>query len=152
MKASRRSSPSDREYFFDDGLCFECQGCGDCCTGDPGTVYVAPGEIERIAAHLGISVDGMRHRYCYPFRDSCSLKEAPDGRCCFYDNGCTIYPVRPRQCRSFPFWFDIMRSEKRWLRTARQCPGIGKGRRYSRQEILLRIWESFPGPLRGAAP
>ena len=41
-----------------------------------------------------------------------------------------------------------MRSEKRWRKAARECPGIGKGRRFTREEILARIEESYPAPLK----
>lgn len=129
----------ERTYFFDKGLRFECQRCGACCVGAPGTVYVAPGEIESIAGHLALSRDEFLARYAYPFRDSYSLKEEPDGRCCFFRDGCAIYPVRPRQCRVFPFWIENLRSEANWARLAAACPGIGRGRLHSREEILERL-------------
>ena len=140
-RPARAAEPS---YFFDDGLRFECQRCGACCTGAPGTIYLAGDEIAPIARHLGISEKALRKDWCYPFRDSVSLREKDDGRCCFYEGGCRIYPVRPRQCRTWPFWFDVMRSEKRWRKAARQCPGMGRGRRYGREEILERIEASRP--------
>jgi Fe-S-cluster containining protein len=87
--------------------------------------------------------------YCYPFRDSFSLRERRGGSCCLYDGGCTIYPVRPRQCSTWPFWFDIMRSEKRWHNAAKNCPGIGQGRLHTRAEILCHIAESYPAPRKG---
>jgi hypothetical protein len=135
-------------YFFDDGLRFECQRCGDCCTGASGTIYVAEDEIAPIAAALNVTPSELIRRWCYPFRDSFSLREQEDGRCCLYDQGCTIYPVRPRQCSTWPFWFDIMRSETRWQKAGRSCPGIGRGRLHSREEILCRIAASYPAPAR----
>jgi hypothetical protein len=32
---------TDRQYFFDDGLRFECTKCGHCCSGSPGKVFLA---------------------------------------------------------------------------------------------------------------
>jgi hypothetical protein len=55
-----------------------------------------------------------------------SLKERSAGNefaCIFLDDGktCAIYPVRPEQCRRFPFW-DYFRTRREEL--ARQCPGV----------------------------
>jgi len=125
-----------RSYFFDQGICFECRQCGACCTGDPGTVYVNSDEIERIAEYFSVGVSDFIDGYLYPIKEGHSIKEHSDGRCLFYDNGCTIYPVRPEQCRTFPFWFENLRSSKKWKRTSDQCPGIGCGPRYSKVQIL----------------
>lgn len=133
-----------RSYFFDQGLRFACQQCGACCVGEPGTIYVAKAEIETIAASLNQAVDKFTAQYLYPFKDSYSIKEDERGRCLFFDDGCTIYPIRPLQCRTFPFWFSNLRSRHSWQKIKRQCPGIGRGRCYSRSEILERIRQSMP--------
>jgi Fe-S-cluster containining protein len=43
------------------------------------------------------------------------------------EDGCSIHPAKPTQCRLFPFWPEIVSSLKAWRRTARLCPGIGQG-------------------------
>ena len=138
-----RRTPTDnleqRPYFFDAGIRFQCQRCGACCTGEPGTIYVGQDEIVPLAAHLGMSVDDFIQRYLYPFKDSYSIGEHADGRCLFFENGCTIYPLRPHQCRTFPFWFSNLRSETRWRGIRKKCPGIGRGPRYGRDEILAVV-------------
>lgn len=131
---------ADRNYFFDLGLSFECQCCGACCTGAPGTIYVGPDEIDAIAGYIGLDPSELERRYLYPYKGSFSIQEDREGNCLFFDTGCTIYPVRPVQCRAFPFWFANVRSEVRWREIARQCPGIGKGRRYSKEEIISLAW------------
>jgi Fe-S-cluster containining protein len=136
MKPDVTNALEDRAYFFDAGLSFECLQCGDCCIGAPGTIYVSGAEIDAIADHLRLSQDAFRNRFLYPFKDSYSIREDRAGRCLFYDGGCTIYDHRPHQCRTFPFWFGNLRSEKRWQTIAGQCPGIGRGRVYAREEIL----------------
>ncbi|MFZ1984336.1 MAG: YkgJ family cysteine cluster protein [Desulfatitalea sp.] len=130
---------SDRAYFFDQGLRFACQRCGQCCTGAPGKVFVGPDEIGPMADHLDMAVGPFTETYLYPYKDSYSIAEDPHGNCLFFDQGCTLYTVRPLQCRTFPFWFSNLRSEKRWLKIQQECPGIGQGRLYSRQEILERV-------------
>jgi uncharacterized protein len=134
------SHPLDlRPYFFDQGICFECRQCGACCVGDPGTIYLSEGEINIVIKYLGMDREGFIDRFCYPFKDSYSLGEDCRGRCLFFDNGCTIYPVRPMQCRTFPFWFSNVRSQARWCQIQQQCPGIGTGPCYSRDQILTIV-------------
>ena len=125
-----------RTYFFDNGLRFACQRCGQCCTGAPGSIYVGPEEIERIASYLQIKASRFLELYTYPFKDSHSVREDSDGRCLFYEEGCRIYPVRPLQCRAFPFWFDNVRNRQRWQAISRQCPGIGIGQLFDREQII----------------
>jgi Fe-S-cluster containining protein len=133
-----------KSYFFDQGLRFACRQCGACCVGEPGTIYVSKTEIEVIAASTHLHVDQFKRQYLYPFKDSFSIKEDKQGRCLFFNEGCTIYTIRPLQCRTFPFWFCNLRSEKRWRHIKRQCPGIGSGRLYTRSEILKMIQKSIP--------
>jgi Fe-S-cluster containining protein len=136
LKGSLHTISDRMTYFFDAGLHFSCRQCGQCCTGDPGTIYVSSREIERIAVFLGLTVPDFTRHALLPFKDSFTLKERTDGACLFFHNGCSIYPVRPAQCRSFPFWLKHMRSTYAWKQAARACPGIGQGRLYTREEIL----------------
>ncbi|GAB6908639.1 YkgJ family cysteine cluster protein [Desulfosarcina cetonica] len=125
-----------RSYFFDAGLRFACQCCGDCCTGAPGIVRVTPAEIDRIAHYLGVKATDLKSSHLAPWEGGHRIRERADGRCLFFEAGCRIYAVRPRQCRTFPFWFTNLRSEARWQKTCRACPGIGRGRLYTKTEIL----------------
>jgi Fe-S-cluster containining protein len=126
----------NRSYFFDQGIHFECQRCGACCTGDPGIIYVDIDEVTRIAEYLSDGIPSFTDKYLFPLRAGYSIKEHSDGRCFFYNNGCTIYPVRPHQCKTYPFWFENLRSNKKWKRVLRECPGIGSGPLYPREKIL----------------
>ena len=132
-----------RSYFFDKGLFFECQQCGCCCTGDPGFVYVYPGEAVKIAKYLSMSVSIFVEKFLYPYNEGYSIREYEDGRCFFYQEGCTVYPVRPGQCRTFPFWFENLRSSKKWQQVSKECPGIGRGRLYSKEQVLEIVHSTF---------
>ena len=125
-----------RPYFFDAGIRFACRQCGSCCTGAPGVVRVQGPEITAIADFLRMPVQDTIDTLLFPWKGGHSVREDEDGRCLFYEDGCRIYPVRPLQCRTFPFWVSILRSEARFDSVRRACPGIGQGRRYSREEIL----------------
>ena len=129
-------------YFFKHGIRFECVRCGICCTGDPGTVYVTEDEISSIAKFLNITQKQQKRNFLYPFRDSYSIKERKDGSCIFYKEGCTIYPVRPMQCVTYPFWLKNLRNEENWKQVEKECPGIGKGRLYTAEEIIELINKS----------
>lgn len=58
-----------------------------------------------------------------------------NGDCAFWDDGCRIYPARPRQCRTFPFWKETLVSRKSWEELKDFCHGIDAGKLYSLQEI-----------------
>ncbi|MFO7875947.1 MAG: YkgJ family cysteine cluster protein [Desulfovermiculus sp.] len=136
VKPSALTASDHMRYFFDSGLRFSCQQCGQCCTGESGTIYVSSFEIKKIASFWDVSVTVFIQQALLPYKESYIIKERPGGACLFYQDGCTIYPVRPTQCRSFPFWTQSMRSTYAWKQAARACPGIGQGRLYSREEIL----------------
>ena len=57
------------------------------------------------------------------------LRVPRDGCTCPFleEGGCSIHPAKPAQCRVFPFWPELVESRREWLKTARYCPGIGKG-------------------------
>ena len=135
--------PYHRPYFFDRGIRFACRQCGECCTGAPGVIRVNTDEIEAIAAFVGMSVAEFTAAYLTRCDGGLRIREHPDGRCRFYHGGCRIYPHRPMQCRTWPFWFSNMRSETRWQSVAGECPGIGAGPLVDRDTILERIGESM---------
>ncbi len=132
----------DLPTFFDSGLRFACQRCGQCCTGGAGVVRVSPRELARIAQFLTMPEGTLAARACRLVGGELALKEKANGDCIFHDGGCSIYPVRPAQCRTFPFWLKNLRNEEAWQDTARACPGIGTGEVHARERILQQVAES----------
>ncbi len=121
------------------GLRFACTGCGDCCRAE-GVVWVERREIRAIARFLGLDRAAFAERFLRRFGRRLSLTEKPDHACVFWDRGsglpgCTIYQVRPGQCRTYPFWSRYLESPAAWRREAGECEGIGEGDLYSRAEI-----------------
>ena len=136
MALRRSESIAGGSVWYDDGLRFNCTQCNGCCGGAPGYVWVEEPEIARIAIFLGMPVHDFARRYCRKVWWRTSLTEMPGGDCVFLSpRGCQIYSVRPMQCRTFPFWPDLVETPARWEGEKYRCPGIGKGRHYSRCEI-----------------
>ena len=129
-------SPAKRKPWYHGGLQFECQRCGQCCGGEPGIVWVKRDEARAMAQYLGISAPEFYDRYTRKVGFRVSLNERPNGDCVMLREGqCTIYPVRPIQCKTFPFWPWNLDSPLDWEALAKRCPGINKGRLYSYEEI-----------------
>jgi Fe-S-cluster containining protein len=94
-------------------------------------------EVNRLAKHLRMSVEEFGKRYMRQVGIRTSLIERPGGDCIFWskDQGCTVYPARPVQCRTWPFWPENIETEEDWGRTRSVCPGSGQGTLYTITEI-----------------
>jgi Fe-S-cluster containining protein len=111
-----------------EGLRFECQpGCTACCE-QKGFVYLTDTDLARIAIHLGLNAAEFERKFCYRTRNRVRLRVPKEVNCHFLvDGGCSIHAVKPTQCRVFPYWPELLESRREWKKTARYCPGIGKG-------------------------
>ena len=121
------------DLWYKDGLRFECLQCGSCCTGFSGTVRVSDEEIAKLAQRLGLPETEFRENYTRIVGGGIiSLIEKKNTDCIFFDQkqGCTVYPDRPRQCRTWPFWRSNVYSPEGWKRGAARCPGMNRGRIY----------------------
>ncbi|MFO8009795.1 MAG: YkgJ family cysteine cluster protein [Dehalococcoidia bacterium] len=128
--------------WYQNGLYFECQRCGNCCSGFPGYVQVSDEEIGAIAIQLGISESDFRDQYTINTDGPGSrLIERDNSDCVFYNStaGCVIYENRPVQCRTWPFWGENLVSPQTWENTAKTCPGINQGKYHSVNEIKVCI-------------
>lgn len=162
----------DTHPWYANGLKFTCTQCGNCCTGGPGFVWISLEEITRLAAFLQIDEREALRKYCRKAGTRWSLKErrTPQGNydCIFLKDlpaprsphnelslgdpiplqrrGCSIYPVRPIQCRTWPFWESNLSDPKMWDFASRKCPGINQGNRsFTRKQIeSLRDAKSWP--------
>ncbi|HEV2296296.1 MAG TPA: YkgJ family cysteine cluster protein [Tepidisphaeraceae bacterium] len=144
--------------WYAQGLNFTCTQCGNCCTGAPGYVWISRAEIALLAEHLKMTGEDVVERYCRKIDGKFSLKErrSPAGLydCIFLketkaprrDGGddnvvhtiraCTVYPVRPLQCRTWPFWPENLSSKQAWDHAAQRCHGMNaRGRTFSINQI-----------------
>jgi len=142
------------------------------CTGSPGFVWISDDEVERLAQFMKLTAQETRSRYCRKVGRRWSLNErrTPEGNydCVFLTSipdapaakkelspgeaiphkrrGCSIYPVRPLQCRTWPFWHSNLEDQEMWERAGSKCPGLNRGKRtFTRQQIeTLRDATDWP--------
>ena len=118
------------EPWYKDGLQFSCTGCGNCCTGPAGYVWVSESEIARIAELRKQSVGEIKIFHTRLVGANLSLTEFANGDCTFLDPAtrrCAVYSARPTQCRTWPFWRSNLRSQDAWEKMRQTCPGAGQG-------------------------
>lgn len=132
--ADRLSNPTAEALpWYHAGLAFSCTCCGNCCGGGPGNVWVSKVESEAIARFLGLPPEEFQRRHTRKEGWRRALLEQPNWDCEFLETHpdgrktCRIYPVRPTQCRTWPFWKSIVRSDTTWAHAGKGCPGIDRG-------------------------
>lgn len=149
-----QSNPSlnviqESQTWYKEGLRFKCTGCGKCCTGAPGAVWISDEEVEQISAHLKISVEEFLLHYTRLIDGKRSLIDEPPSYDCVFlkNNQCSIYSVRPLQCRTYPWWPNNLRSKKMWEEAAKWCEGINHchAPTISQSEIKSQLQEHIDG-------
>jgi len=104
-------------------MLFTCTRCGDCCRGYGGT-YVDAVDIAAIAAFIRTEPSVVVERYCRRSGGKHLLAQRKDGYCVFWDESCTVHPVKPRMCRRWPFIESVVAEPQNWLIMAGLCPGM----------------------------
>ncbi len=122
-----------KKKWYHAGLEFECTQCGSCCSGAPGYVWATKEEVRRISAFLGRKDGWLNKKHLRRVCLRYSLTERPNGDCVFLkrEGGrmtCSMYAVRPMQCRTWPFWTSNLKSQESWGCAGKICPGIDHGR------------------------
>ena len=145
---------SKESPWYAEGLSFTCTTCGNCCTGGPGYVWLSKEEIVKMGEYLKMPPEEVVQRYCRKIGGQFSLRETRRGDlydCVFLKEVpaeagdgskvvqskrvCSVYAVRPLQCRTWPFWPENLSSPEGWQHAHRKCPGMGKGRSYTKEQI-----------------
>jgi len=108
---------------------FKCQQCSVCCRHEPGAVFLTKEDVIKIHTKLDLTLSEFLKKYCRSLeknnKNVAALKEKSNYDCIFWDSGCTIYEVRPLQCRTYPFWPFLVESKKDWNEEKYRCRGIG---------------------------
>lgn len=131
--------------WYHKGLRFSCTQCGNCCKnhGDYSYVYLAEKDIEAIAAHLELPRERFLRDYCRR-EDGWVTLRMDQPACPFLqaDNRCGIYPVRPKQCATWPFWAENLQRAA-WEGPVRECcPGLDHGPLHTVAEIEQKARET----------
>ena len=117
--------PTDGPW-YEKGLPFSCTACGNCCksNGEYSHVYLREEEVAAIAEYLALDpVLFLREQLVVEDGWISLQPDLPE--CQFLDGEgrCGIYPVRPVQCRTWPFW-EINLDESTWRGEVNKiCPG-----------------------------
>ncbi len=91
-------------------------------------MYLTEDDVTRLAAYLGMSAEAFEGRYVYRTTNLRRLRIPRAVQCVFLkSDGCSVHAAKPLQCSTFPFWPELVDDKRRWLQTAKWCPGIGKG-------------------------
>jgi len=113
-------------FAFDQNACSNCNGA--CCRGESGYIWLNKQEIVAISSYLDISFENFLNEYCKKVGYKYTLKELKQNNeylCVFFEEnkGCKIYPVRPKQCKDYPFW-ERYKKNKNIHEVCKECPGI----------------------------
>lgn len=139
------------ELGMEDSFKFQCDDrcMGRCCNKIK--ILLDPWDVESMARHLGITGREFLGTYCEMEEDPRSrwpyvkLYDAENGPCAFMmeDGRCTVYPVRSRNCRTYPvgravrFNADGGKEEKYFMAEKQPfCFGHSASRALSLQEWL----------------
>lgn len=134
-----------REKFYRRGLRFSCTRTGRCCVnrGKYRYVYLCLDDRRRLARCLGLSTLKFTKRYAAKTDGLFHLAITGDA-CLFLARGrCLVYDARPLQCRTWPFWPESMKPSVWEREVAPNCPGVGRGKLHTAEEIeaVLAEWE-----------
>jgi len=130
--------------FYKNGLEFECQGCNYCCSCEPGFVFLSEEDLHNLSTHFSMDEETFINTYCRKipigFGYRISLLEKENYDCIFLTkNGCSCYEDRPLQCRTYPFWPNIIVNQQTWDEETKCCPGIKKGKKIKAKEIQKNL-------------
>lgn len=117
---------AETKPWFDDGLRFKCTGCGKCCTGSPGYVYLSRKDLESLSAHFGLTEEQFTQKYARSIDGQYALLDRAGSTDCLFlkNNQCSVYEARPTQCRTFPWWVYHLREPSDWEAASQRCEGI----------------------------
>lgn len=150
-KSFQKPQPEDQSAsvapWYKDGLRFTCQRCGRCCSGPSGLVEASYGEARAMAQELGMEWEEFLEQAALEYEGSFFMKEVRCRHgfdCILLDRfkkdgheitGCMARNSRPIQCRTWPFWPEVITSPQTWKLFRKRCPGIGVGELHPLEEI-----------------
>ena len=102
---------------------FHCKKCGECCCGYGGT-FLSKKDIKAIAKFTGTDVKTFLAKFCEFSGTKPILAQGKNGYCIFWNELCTIHPVKPYMCKAWPFIKSVLVDAGNWRIMSSMCPGI----------------------------
>jgi Fe-S-cluster containining protein len=127
--------------WYDGGVRFACQRCGNCCTGVGSVVRLTRREIEALARSRGLTPGKFVEDHTRERLGMRVLLDTEGGACEWLDRAedgttsCRVQDAKPDQCRSYPFWPRKLATREAWEREGEGCRGIGQGELIPREEV-----------------
>ncbi len=133
---------------------FECQRCGACCAAY--NVCVTDSDVKRITSSYELQPHNFLEGILVPEKVAYTYSGVPKfigdkgremvlvlkeerGRCIFNKGECEIYPVRPLNCRAFPFLWVGGRKFKLNSDALFLCDGIGRGGKFDFETVFKEM-------------
>ena len=113
-------------------------------------MYLSEADIERAAAYLGMTPRrSFERKYVYRTRNRLRLRVPRRAHCHFLvEGGCGIHPAKPTQCRTFPFWPELVDHPKEWAKVGqilpRHRPGSADSDRQARAPRPRKCAQALP--------
>ncbi len=103
-------------------------------------VYMTDAELAAIAQARGTSAEALQADYLEYDGEHWFIEVREGEHCPFLEGDrCAVHSVKPQQCRTYPFWPEIVGLDETWRAEAPYCPGIGQGPVYTASEIRALI-------------
>ncbi len=132
--------------WWEAGLPFACTQSGKCCHARNGYAHVHLSRREQLhlARHLGLKLSEFLERYTEQDADGHVGLRFPSGQCVFLEGkSCSVHAAKPVQCRTWPFWPELLRSRAIYDREVRAyCPGSRAGPIVSGASIARQLRET----------
>ena len=78
-------------------------------------MYITEDDLSRAAAYVKLPVAEFEAKYVVRTKNTLRLRKPQGAQCHFLrDTGCSIHPVKPVQCRLFPFWPELVENRADW--------------------------------------
>jgi Fe-S-cluster containining protein len=115
-------------------------------------VWFSQHDAKSITRYLNIPLRTFYQQFARKVGNRWSLKERKSNHgkdCVFLDRDerhralCRIYPVRPTQCKTWPFWPENLDDRESWRKASKTCPGMNSGQWVPLEQIRI-IRDSNP--------
>jgi Fe-S-cluster containining protein len=99
-------------------------------------------EVKVIAPFLKITEGQFLSRYCEESGKQTMLRTGENGRCILWDGLCTIHPVKPSLCSTWPYLKSVLVDKNNLIVIQNACPGLSKDITYEEFAAAVRSFHA----------